>query len=155
MSATEQGWYYLHANGELIYKGGHYTNPVDFRESDLVRAFWKCTAGDREEAWTIVVEALAAGANPDRVRELVEKWNLTDEDAQEYARRVNANLFLDGDHWCATCEDFTDLQESPSGFGEHAYEALAALAKALGYAPSKMWGHSFASLVSGTRRSDG
>lgn len=145
MSVTETGWYYLHVNGELIYKGGHYTSPIDLRDSDFVRAFWRCDGGDdREQAWTIVVEALAAGANPDRVRELVEKWGCTDEDAQEYAHRVNVMLRMDGDQWCATREDFVNLQESPAGFGTRAYEALAELAKALGYVPAKMWGMSFA-----------
>lgn len=145
-----EGWYYLHENGELIYRGGAYTNVADFRESDFVRAFWPVDPDDREKAWTLVVEALAAGADPERVRELADQWGCTDEDAQEYARRVNVVLRVDGDQWVATREDFANLMESPSGFGTRAYEAMAELAKALGYRPSKMWGPTFASLVSGT-----
>ena len=41
-----EGWYYLHANGDLIYKGAAYTNVGDFRESDLVRAFWPVEPDD-------------------------------------------------------------------------------------------------------------
>lgn len=144
--ATE-GWYYLHTNGELIYKGAAYTSIADFRESDLVRAFWPCDPEDRETGWRIVVESLAAGANPERVRELAEEWGCTDEDAEQYADRLGLRLFMDGDQWCAVRADFYDLGDSPAGFGHRAYEALAELAKELGYVPAKMWGPEFARLA--------
>ena len=52
--------YYLHTNGELIHK--NYTEGIeaDFRESDFVKAFWVLDPEDRETAWTLLVEALAA-----------------------------------------------------------------------------------------------
>ena len=60
------GYYYLHENGSLIYKVG--TDCVaDFRESDFVKAFWPFDPEDRETAWNLLVESLAAGANKDRV----------------------------------------------------------------------------------------
>lgn len=43
-----EGYYYLHVNGELIYKGAAYTDISDFRESDLVRCFWTVDTDDRE-----------------------------------------------------------------------------------------------------------
>lgn len=142
-----EGWYYLHTNGDLIYKGAAYTNVGDFRESDFVRAFWPVDPADRATAWRIAVEATAAGARPDRVAELVEKWGLTDEDAQVYAEHLGFRLVRDGGAWMATRLDFVDLMESPVGFGEHAYQAIAELAKALGYRPAKTWGPEFAKLV--------
>lgn len=36
----------------------------------------------------------------------------------------NINLFMDGDKWCATRKDFTNLQESPAGFGDTQEEAI-------------------------------
>lgn len=138
-----EGWYYLHVNGDLIYKGATYTNVGDFRESDFVRAFWPVSPDDREQAWTLIVEALAGGARPEKVRELADKWGCTDEDAQEYAARVNVDLERRADGWEASPEGSPEVV----GQGGNAYQALAALAVALGYAPSKMWGHSFASLV--------
>lgn len=146
-----EGWYYLHENGDLIYKGAAYTSLADFYESDLVRAFWEVTPDDREQAWNTVVEALAAGAKPERVRELADKWGCTDEDAQEYASRVNVILRMDGDQWCATREDFADLMESPAGFGTRAYEAMAELAKELGYSATKGSGPGFGHLASATQ----
>lgn len=134
---TPEGWYYLHANGTLHYKGAPYTTLADFYESDLVRAFWSVYPDDRESAWNIVVEALAAGANAAEVAALAERWACTDDDAQEYASRVNVRLFRDGDQWCATREDFVDLGGSPAGFGTQAYEALADLARSLGYVAAK------------------
>lgn len=140
------GWYYLHENGELIYKPRPEA-AADIRESDFARAMWPVDARDRASGWTIIVEGLAAGANASRVFGLATKWGCTDEDAQVYAERVGAKLFKDGAKWCATAPDFVNLHESPAGFGHHAYEALAWLCKALGYKPSKMWGDTFAGLL--------
>ena len=81
-----QGWYYLHTNGSLIYKRELGRTAADIRESDFARGLWPLDPSDREGAWRIVIEGLAAGANP-------------------------------------------------------------ALAKELGYAPTKMWGATFADLL--------
>lgn len=147
------GWYYLHENGDLIYKR-EYDGSVaaDIRDSDLARGMWPIDPSDRRGAWAIVVEGLAAGAHPHRVRELADKWLCTDADAEIYAQGIGLRLYRDGSAWCATRLDFVNLQESPAGFGDRAYEAMAELAKALGYAPSKMWGESFALLVHGNVR---
>jgi hypothetical protein len=102
---------------------------------------------DREGAWRILIEGLASGAKPDRVMELAEKWGCNDADALIYAEYLGVKLSRDGNQWCATKGDFQNLQESPSGFGTTCLEALAALAKELGYRPSKMWGATFADLV--------
>jgi len=131
------GYYYLHTNGELIYKTDMGDTWEDLMESTFVKAIWPLNPFEREMAWTIAVEALAAGAIPARVAELAEKWKLTDQDAKRYVERVNAVLQRDGDMWCATRQDFEDLQASPAGFGKTALEALAQLAIALGYKPGK------------------
>ena len=64
------GWYYLHTNGELIYKRDLDGTAADIRESDFARALWPMDPTDRESAWTILVEALALGANEERIAEL-------------------------------------------------------------------------------------
>lgn len=143
------GYYYLHENGDLIYKraldGGQV---ADLRESDLVKAFWSIDLTDREDAWTVLVEALAAGAKPERVRQLATKWGCSNEDAAVYAERVGCVVKTDShpSDWFATLPDFVNLQESPSGWGSSAIEAMAELAKELGYRPVKTWGASFKSL---------
>lgn len=141
------GWYYLHTSGDLIYKPDHGGTAADIRESDFARALWPVDPTDRAGAWAILVEALAAGAKPERVRGLALKWVCDDEDAGFYADRVGAKVFRDGAAWCATRKDFVNLQESPAGFGDTALDALAALAKEIGYRPAKMWGASFADLL--------
>lgn len=40
---------------------------------------------------------------------------------------ADINVFLDGDAWCATKDDFVNLQESPAGFGKTPREAVDAL----------------------------
>ena len=141
------GWYYLHTNGEVIYKHDLDGTAADIRESDFARGMWPLHPENREDAWTILVESLAAGANEQRIRELSEKWHCDDEDAQVYAERIGCKLFRDGDKWCANRSDFTNLQESPAGFGDTCLQAMAELAKALGYKPSKMWGAHFKDLL--------
>lgn len=137
--------YYLHQNGQLIYKPG--ADIADMRDSDFVTAFWPIDVTSRADAWTILVEGLALGADAARVNELAAKWSCTDEDAAVYADRIGVQLAMDGDQFFATRRDFINLQESPAGFGPTALYAFADLAKKLGYTASKMWGRSFNSLV--------
>jgi len=141
------GWYYLHTNGDLIFKRDFGETAADIRESPFARGLWPVNVGDREGAWNILVEALAGGARPDRITELAAKWGCNDTDAQVYAERVGCQLQRDGSAWHASRKDFIDLQASPNGFGATALEAMAALAKELGYQPAKMWGQSFKQLL--------
>lgn len=140
------GWYYLHENGSLIYKRGD-DACADIRDSDLALGLWPLDPTDRAGAWRIVVEAGAAGANPARVADLAQQWGCDDRDAGRYAEHIGAHLFMDGNAWCATKNDFVNLQESPAGFGKVAREALTDLCKALGFRPSKMWGPTFERLL--------
>ena len=142
-----EGWYYLHVNGDLIYKRELGGTAADIRESDFARGLWPCDPSDRAGAWRILVEAKAAGANAKRIAELAAKWKCDDEDAPNYAQRLKIRLYRDGDQWCATRADFVNLQESESGFGATALDAFAELASDLDYKPSKMWGATFADLV--------
>lgn len=142
-----QGWYYLHTNGSMIYKRDFEDTVADFRDSDFVRAFWPFDPSDREGAWRICVEGLAAGAKPERIAELATLWQCNDADAGVYADRVGCNLEMDGNMWCATDRNHIDLVHSPAGFGKTCLEAMAELCKELGYKPSKMWGATFADLM--------
>lgn len=141
------GWYYLHENGDLIYKRDLPGADADIRESPFAVMLWPIDPKDRSCAWQFLVEASAAGANKERVKELAEKWGCNDGDAQHYAAHIDAELFMDGNQWCATGGDFTDLQNSPAGFGDTALDALGALCKELGWKPQKMWGATFHDLV--------
>jgi hypothetical protein len=62
-----EGWYYLHTNGELIYKRELGETAADIRESPFAKGLWPLDVSDRENAWRICVEGLAAGANRARV----------------------------------------------------------------------------------------
>lgn len=143
-----EGWYYLHKTGDLIYKREFDGSiAADIRESDFAVGLWPLDPDDREMAWDLLVEAWAAGANPQRIRELARRWKCDDDDAQHYIKIVGATLQKDRDAWCATRQDFINLQESPAGFGDTALEALGELCKELGYKPSKMWGPKFIDLL--------
>ena len=141
------GYYYLHTNGDLIYKREFGDTAADLRESSFVRGLWPFHSNDRENAWSILVEALAGGANKARIGELANKWGCNNADAEIYAKHIDCKLYMDGDQHCATRLDFIDLQSSPAGFGDTALAAMAELAKELGYRPAKMWGNSFKGLL--------
>lgn len=141
------GWYYLHTNGDLIFKRDIGDQIADFRESDFCVMFWPIDPEDRETAWRCLVESSVCGANQKRIEELTKKWKCTDEDAEEYVKRIGAVLNKDGDQWCVTRKDFINLQESPAGFGNTVLEALVNLCKTLRFKPSKMWGTTFKDLL--------
>lgn len=145
--SAEQGWYYLHVDGSLHFKRELGDTAADLRESDLVQQLWALDTRNRENAWRILIEATALGANADRVAELARHWRCDDEDAQLFAKYVGIRLFRDGESWGATRADFVNLAESPAGFGKTALEAFAALAVELGYRGGKTWGPSFADLA--------
>lgn len=142
-----EGYYYLHVNGDLIFKPELGTTVADIRESDLAVGLWSIDISNRENAWSILVEGLAAGANIERIVELANKWGADDKDAAIYADRVGVNIYMDGVQWCATRKDFINLQESPAGFGDTSLIAMAELCKALGYKPTKIWPTTFADLL--------
>lgn len=140
------GWYYLHANGSLIYKA-HVDAAADIRDSDLARCMWPMDPTDRKGAWDICVEGLALGADPARVVELATKWGCDDVDADWYASVVGIRLQLDGSRWFAAGLNFIDLQQSPAGFGDTKLQAMAALAKDMKLSAGKMWRTTFADLL--------
>lgn len=141
------GWYYLHTNGNLIYKRELGGTAADIRESSFAVGLWPVDQTDRKTAWDICVEGLAAGANKTRIADLAEKWGCDDKDATKYAEILGCTIERDGNAWCATAPNFINLQESPAGYGETALEAMAELCKALGYKPNKMWGATFKDLL--------
>lgn len=141
------GWYYLHINGDLIYKREVDGTAADIRESDFARGLWPLDPQDRAGAWRICVEGLAAGATKERVMDLAKLWGCNESDAPNYANYLGGSISMDGDQWCATGPGFRDLQLDRAGFGKTPVEAFADLCKSLGYRPSKMWGHDFKSLL--------
>jgi len=141
------GWYYLHQNGDLIYKRELGDTAADIRESDFARGLWPMDPEDRAGAWRICVEALASGARKERVMELAEKWKCNETDAPHYASYLGGDIYMDGNQWCAVGPGFINIQKSHCGFGDTPVEAFAALAKDIGYRPSKMWGATFKDLL--------
>jgi hypothetical protein len=133
-------YYYLHEDGSLIRKPpGVVESDPDYFDSPFVRKVWTIDREDRETVWDLVVEATALGADRTRVADLVETWNLTDEDAFEYARR--RGLYLAemeeegfGGAKFVAAKPHKDATESEpaivvAGIGRTALLALATLAK--------------------------
>lgn len=109
--------YYLHENGNLIYK------PIESVEPDspFVKKIWNVEVTDRSTAWLIILESLALGANVDRVKELIKKWNCTMKDfVCNYMRYVDMptdleikglDVFLEQIHHVDSDEWFDDIMK--------------------------------------------
>lgn len=124
-----EGHFYLHINGNMIYKPLLSTSRADLDESTLVAHYWPFQEDSRVLAWLIATEALALGAREEEIHDLQEKWHLSDNDAAVFALHYGLNIFRDGDQFCATFMDFKNIQESQCGFGSTALEALSNLYK--------------------------
>lgn len=114
------GYYYLHANGEVLYKRASPSCISDFENSDFVRLWWPVEPDDRRGAWRILIEATAHGANPERVANLARAWHCDNADAAEYARREGIDLREDAGEYVATLD-------GRQGRGPHALVAFVAL----------------------------
>ncbi len=125
-----EGYFYLHTNGDLIYKPAIVVefDPEHFNSNFVVET-WGFAQEYRECAWTILVEALALGANIKRIKELQQKWGCTNEDAVKYAEKMHLQIVQDGTGWIASFDDFVNIQESQCGSGDDCLEAFADLAK--------------------------
>ncbi len=82
------GYYYLHINGDLIYKPTIVDSDPSYFDSDFVKKYWRFDSEDRNDAWTIILEALMLGADINRIKELSSKWGLTLEDFCKFAQRT-------------------------------------------------------------------
>ena len=86
-------FYYLHTNGDLIWK--KFEPEYD---SPFVKKIWPCDVTDRMNAWKIVLEALALKAQHERIRQLCIKWKMGWNDLKEMLFRVKkpSQLMKDG-----------------------------------------------------------
>ena len=85
-------FYYLHINGNLIWKK---FEPES--DSSFVKKVWPVDETDRACGWTIILESLALGAKLDRIKELCSKWKCDQEDFEELVFRVKpSDLMIDG-----------------------------------------------------------
>jgi len=121
-------YYYLHTNGDLIHKNASVVDSdgaSSYFDSDFVKQWWAMDDENRLDAWNLCIFALEAGANRKRVDELIEKWSLTDKDAETYCERVELSLDMDGSAFCVhAIEGFTNIQECPCGFADTAFNAI-------------------------------
>lgn len=93
------GYYYLHTNGELIYKK---FEPES--DSPFVKKIWAIDTTDRKNAWDIIVESLSMGANKEQVLGLIKKWGcdlkdlvmyLTCEENPSEIKRKGLKIYFD------------------------------------------------------------
>lgn len=87
----KSGWYYyLHTNGDLIGKSPVAVDSIgagEYFDSDFVKKWWYIDTTERGDAWRLVLEAVALGADMGRIRPLAVKWNLTKDDLKEFIVR--------------------------------------------------------------------
>lgn len=78
-------YYYLHTDGSLIHKPASVVQyDPDYFDSPFVAKVWRINTGERLDAWRMLVEALALGADPNRVLELTKLWTCDLADLAQY-----------------------------------------------------------------------
>lgn len=144
--ADLSGFYYLHVEGALIFRGFDEWREEDLNKSDLVQYYWHFHQANRADAWRICIEATVAGVHPDRVRVLTELWNIRKNDysdANNYAEYLRIDLIKnlrEGDFTASVPRTGT------MGRGATKFEALVALCKRVGWRPVK-GGKSFEQMI--------
>jgi hypothetical protein len=133
------GYYYLHVNGDVIFKrdlGGTYEDLVD---TDFAVHIWHPDKTDRADAWELVVEAMAFGANAGRLTQLEERWGLDEDDGLIYCERLRIQTHYgeteNGPLWTARIDGNDGrVYEAAS---VRLLPALAELARQVGCCPNK------------------
>lgn len=85
----DPAYYYLHENGDLIYKNPKAYSTEDFEESPFVKIYWIIDLENRLDAYHMLISASICGAKQDRIDDLKKKWGITDKDTQVYCDYVN------------------------------------------------------------------
>jgi hypothetical protein len=81
-------YYYLHTNGDLIGKPPIVVDSdPSYFDSPFVKKVWCIDTTDRNDAWNLLITALANGAQTGRIKKLAEEWKCTVDDLIEYLRR--------------------------------------------------------------------
>jgi hypothetical protein len=83
------GTYYLHTNGDLIFK----IIPPE-PDSDFVVRVWPIDTDNRATAWTIILEAMVLGCRLERAKRLVEIWKCDKRDLVEFIMRTKPDKVL-------------------------------------------------------------
>lgn len=133
------GVYYLHENGELIYKPSD-DSWWDIKDSDFSIMLWLVDSEDRESAWKILVESSALGANETRINQLAQRWGCDDADAEIYAKRIGVTFHVnDG---VVTASPINN--DAVKGSGGTRLNALISLCKNTGFRACKFgWSMDF------------
>ncbi len=113
-------YYYLHQNGDLIYMDKNSLED-DFDVSDLVLTWWKIDLKNRADIYHLLIRARILGAHTNRIYELVNKWGITNADAENFVKYVGLVFALQGSKYIIRPKD--DKDYAP-GRGNTMFEAL-------------------------------
>jgi len=130
---TERHYYYLHTNGELIYKPAIVVeSDTEYFESDCVRKFWPVDLDQRESAYVMLIEAAALGARMSRVLELAAKWGMDGDDGIVFLARMGFDCrptVTEGGTGYSVHHEFDDDTRS-RGFGSSPLLAMISYVRA-------------------------
>ena len=121
-------YYYLHTNGDLIHKNKH-CDIQDFEESSFVKKWWIIDLDGRIDIYNMLIHASMLGINKKRLEGLIEHWEITNEDAANYCKKMGLTYKMDGNSHCVHGAGFTNLQECNAGFGDTLFEAICEFMK--------------------------
>lgn len=120
------GWYYFHENKDLIFK----REKPEMESGGFVKRVWPFDPEDRAGAYCILIEAAVMDAQPHRLGELLEKWQVTDDDCLIAAGYYCMLLVQNGprDSWEKWAVRWAD-KDTPVGYGPTAFRAMVDLVR--------------------------
>lgn len=121
------GFYYAHTNGELIFK---HEKP-EMELGGFVKRVWPFDPEDRSGAYCILIEASVIGAKQERIAQLLERWQITDDDCITVAGPMHGMLIIQNgprgscSKWAAKWVD----DDITVGYGATAFESMVCLVR--------------------------
>jgi hypothetical protein len=121
-----EGWYYAHANKDIIFK----REKPEMEPGGFVKRVWPFDPEDRAGAYCILIEAAVMDSKKERLDQLIEKWKITDDDCLITAGYYSILLMQIGperscNKWAARWAS----KDEPVGYGIDAFWAMVDLVR--------------------------
>lgn len=116
MGEQRYSYVYLHENGSLIFKRDIVVDsigPEEYFDSPFVLEYWKIDLNNRGDAYGLLIKAKMRGAKNSEIKGLMQKWEITDDDSIEFAKRSGIVLAQrkDNENWVAGGEPRTESKK--------------------------------------------